>query len=175
MDVFKQNKILFWIIIILVVINLGTIAGMWFLHFGRKPHHEILLPQHPMPDRKSPGIGRFEMLGTELKFNEEQMIKFNELRAGHQQEMKNYADKINGIKKKILADISMPEPDTAKANELFTEIGHYQASIEKEIFNHFRRIKMICTDEQKQKLNEILKDIAELKIPPQQLPPDVRQ
>ncbi|MBN1633978.1 MAG: periplasmic heavy metal sensor [Ignavibacteria bacterium] len=172
MDVFKQNKILIWIIIILVVINLGTIAGMWVMHLGRKPHHEILIHQSPhLPDRKSPGIGRFEMLGTELQFDEEQMSKFNEFRSGHQNEMKNLVEKINEKKKQILSEISVPESDTEKVGILFSEIGQYQTSIEKEIFNHFRKIKMICNDEQKQKLEKILKDISEPKIPPHPVPP----
>lgn len=172
MDVFKQNKILIWIIIILVVINLGTVAGMWISHLTGKPHHDILVHRPPhLPDKKSPGIGRFEMLGLELQFDEEQMKKFNEFRTEHQNEMKNFADKINEKKKQILSEISVPEPDTVKVGTLFTEIGQYQTFIEKEIFNHFLRIKMICNDEQKQKLEKILKDISEPKFPPHPVPP----
>lgn len=172
MDVFKQNKILIWIIIILVVINLGTVAGMWISHLSRKPHHEILVHQPPhLPDRKSPGIGRFEMLGIELQFDEEQMSKFNEFRSGHQNEMKNLTEKINEKKKQILSEISAPEPDTVKVGILFSEIGQYQTFIEKEIFSHFLKIKMICNGEQKLKLEKILKDISEPKFPPHPVPP----
>lgn len=172
MDVFKQNKILIWLVIILVVINLGTITGIWILNFSGKHHKEISKPRDHKSDKKMREPGRFEMFGHELKFDNEQNEKYNVISTGHHKEMQMFADSINTKKKQILTEIAKPEPDTAKVEILFTEIGKYQSSIEKEIFNHFLKIKMLCNDEQKNRFDNLIKDIIDRSnIPPPPVPP----
>lgn len=174
MDVFKQNKILIWIIIILVVINLGTLTGTWILNFSGKHHKEMSKSREPKSDKKFREPGRFEMFGHELKFDSGQKERFNEIETEHHKEMKMIADSINEKKEQILTEITKQEPDTAKVEILFTEIGKYQSSVEKEIFRHFLKIKMLCNDEQRTRFDNLIKDIIDRnKIPPPPvLPPE---
>jgi hypothetical protein len=176
MDIFKQNKILIWLVIILVVINLGTLTGMWILNFSGKHHKEMSKPRDHKTDKKMREPGRFEMFGHELKFDAEQNEKYDEISTGHHKEMQTIADSINEKKKQILTEITKPEPDIAKVEILFTEIGKYQSFIEKEIFNHFLKIKMLCNDEQKIRFYNLIKDIIDRNkiTPPLVPPPDKR-
>lgn len=176
MDIFKQNKILIRVVIILVVINLGTLTGIWILNFSGKQNKEISKSRDHKEDKKIREPRRNEMFGRELKFDTGQEEKFNEIETVHHKEMQMFADSINEMKKQILTEITMPEPDTTKAGILFAEIGKYQSSIEKKIFSHFLKIKMLCNDEQRIRFDNLIKDIIDRnKIPPPPVPPPDRR
>jgi len=176
MDIFKQNKILIRIVIILIVINLGTITGIWILNFSGKQYKEISKSREHKTEKKLREPRMYEMFRHELKFDTGQEEKFNEIETIHHKEMQMFADSINQKKMQILTEITMPEPDTTKAGILFTEIGKYQSTIEKEIFSHFLKIKMLCNDEQRTKFDNLIKDIIDRKkIPPPPVPPPDRR
>lgn len=142
----KQNRNLVITVVVLVILNLITIFLLWM----GKPNHEI-------NDRISGDdkIRISEMLKKELGFDDKQINKFLELRANHHKK----SDKINKelmLIKKQMFDEAMYKDNGVISDSLLNLSLKKQAELEKITFEHFVKLKQICTPEQQEKLFELV-------------------
>lgn len=164
MDFFQKPKILTTTIIVLFVLNLGTIA---FLIFHRPPmfDHPFMPPMLRMQQELSqkegfpppPDVRGF--LEEQLNLSDKQKEEFNKLRDDHHKRMMEIQDSIKNEKDQLFDQISVNTPDEAKVNLLVNFIGEHQKQIELVNFNHFQKMRAICDDNQKEKFDKILKDV----------------
>ncbi len=168
MDIFKQNKLLIWLIAILIILNLFSLAGIWILKTGRLlPAQQKYLPLPPYSQIPHSTFDRLESEGliTELNFNPEQIDRFKQINKKWDKDMKILMGNIHNIKKQILKEVLSSEPDTTKILNFLAGIGNSQYEIEKIIFMKQKEIKSLCTDEQKNQFDKIIKEIIETPNP----------
>lgn len=158
MDIMGNRK--FWMsgIIILVVLNLGMMAFIWF---DRMPPH-----RDRFPDGKEPGNqpgGNFMV--RELDLNAEQADKVRSL---HEQQVRR-SDTIQAEIRRLYLEIANElfanAPDTGRIRQLSEAIGRQQAEFERRSFENFLDIKRICTSDQQAKLKRLIVDLLMRSLP----------
>jgi len=116
-------------------------------------------PKHNKNIDKVPGNEKVrisEMLKEELDFNENQISKFFELRENHHANI----EKINKelmLTKKQMFDKAINSDSEVISDSLLNISLKKQAELEKVTFQHFLKLKKICTPEQRDKLFKIMK------------------
>ena len=178
MEPTTKNKVLYIVLAILVLLNLVSIGSMWFMRFcGRPPMIERHM-EHGMqpPGMEHPG-GQQEQMGMhhhmdgkmflaeELKFTPEQTEKFNKLRDDHFTASKKTIDEMHKSMDDMM-DLIKTGGNDAKAEELATQISAKQKELQLMAFRHFKSIRELCDDKQKEKFDTVLKDIVKMMAPP---------
>src|SRR5687768_18611059 len=111
----EKSKFLMVVIVILLILNIGTLALMFFLHRSGPPAH------HP---HKGPA----GFIVKELEFDDAQQEKFEALKKEHQSQMEGIMDSIR-MQREILPDLIVSH-DEKMADSVSTLIGNYQKKAE---------------------------------------------
>lgn len=131
MDIFKQNKILISLVVILAILNILSIIGLWTIKSGKlntiKNVYYLSYGQYPIQEEDD----RLDKLANELKFNNEQKEKFKEIRNNYHNKIKVIMNEIHEVKIQILNKTLESESDTEETQNLFNKIGNHQAELEK--------------------------------------------
>lgn len=143
-------KILTIMVILLFIINVVTIAGTW----------RIIDPQTmrlitPPPNTK-------DYIINKLGLDERQQEVFEELRTEHFEEMRELQHQIHKEKKSMFDLLKSASPDTAITYAHLAQIMQYEERLERITFEHFRKVRAICNDEQKQHLDAIIAQIMHM-------------
>ncbi|MCX7833347.1 MAG: hypothetical protein N2490_03970 [Ignavibacteria bacterium] len=159
MDIFKQNKILISLVVILVIINLLSIIGIWILKFDKlslqKQLYSIPFKQYHFPNE----IDRLDGIAIELKFSGEQKEKYKEIRNKYHNNIITHIGRIHEVKKQIISKTLESGFDIEEIQNLFEEIGIHQAEIEKNLYLQYVEIKSICNYEQSKIFEKIINEI----------------
>lgn len=127
--------------------NLLTLGILWF----KKPDRPEKRP--PPPEHVA---GFFK---DELGWNEEQSLKFEDSRKRYFNESKVLMDSIGILRKELYEEI-FSDNSGERSNEITDKISSIQKRIDMQRFEHFSEIEKICsTEEQKDKLKDILMDV----------------
>jgi len=157
MDWMTQNKLIKWLIGILLVVNILTITIIWILVSRDK------LP--PQFDRVGKPPGGAEQLQKELNLTEAQKKQFEDARKKSFAQADVLFKELNELKTKYFGELQNEKTDTVLVNSLLRKIGAIQIDLEKQRFEHFRYLLSICTAEQKEKFKPILKEFLVGKPP----------
>lgn len=150
MDYFTKNKMLFWCIIILVILNVVTMASFW-------------LKRPPFGPGGRPGGERsgHRIMGDQLHLSAEQIQQFAEIRNKHFSQIRPLQEQSHQLRLDLLDEIFTVNPDQAKINELLTELGDKQSQFEMNLFNHFQELKTACNQQQTEALKTMLINLIE--------------
>jgi hypothetical protein len=159
METKSRNKVFYLLMIVLVTLNLITIGFLWMYKF--KEHRQILQPPPPP-------AGKI-MLEQELRFSKEQAEKFDKLRIEHSTSARKIVDEIAMLKENLFETIKEYGGDDSKATKIADEIGNKQKELDLITYNHFKDIRNLCDERQRERFDLILKDISKI-IGPQNPP-----
>ena len=146
MAVFKNRSS--WIIAILVLLNIATLASMW-LFPPRPPHHRI---------------ERF--LQKELNLTNEQKEQFKSLKDQHLAVTKTYHEELQKNKKQLFETLSKTPTDSVLIDNILEKDGKIHALLEKALVEHFTDLKGICSEEQQEKLGDFFGKMTRPQGPP---------
>ena len=148
---YSQNKWVGIITSVLLIANIITLTLLW--SGNRQTGNESPLPHTPG------GGAAFEFVVKELGLNEQQQNAYKLLRDEHQQQMKPLADSVAILKNSYFALLK----DTTVTDNKLVEYGaktmQYQQQIDLVTFKHFQKLRLLCTNEQKQKFDTIIQDV----------------
>ena len=137
-----------WIIAILVLLNIGTLASMWLFPL-RPPHHRVE-----------------RYLQKELNLTHEQKMQFKTLRDQHRSITKEYHEEKQKNKKQLFEELSKNPPDSILINDLIKKEGEVHTLLEKTLIQHFMDMKVICSEEQQEKLGQVFSKMMRPPGPP---------
>ena len=149
MDYFKKNKILFWCIAILIVLNVVTLGSFWL---RRPPHRPIGAGQSPDGQK---------IMEERLQLSDEQARQFERIRNEHFMRARPLQDDIHKIRLDLLDEVFSSEPNEVKIQKLLAEVGDKQGEFEKNLYNHFQELKNVCNQQQREELKLMLIDLIE--------------
>jgi Spy/CpxP family protein refolding chaperone len=150
MDFFTKNKMLFWCVMILVVLNVVTLASFWL----KKPH-----PARPAGVGGQPnGQGVME---EQLGLSPEQARTIEQLREEHFMRTRPLQEQRHRIRLHLLDEVFAPQPDEALIEELVAELGAKESEFERNLYMHFQELKDVCTPDQIKELKIMLRDLIE--------------
>jgi len=158
MNFFSKQKLIAWLIVILVILNLGTLATLWIGHFRRPA-------SGPPPGGGPPDRAR-NFLIKELGFDEEQRKELANLQSRQLDQMNAFQARIDEIKGQMMDELLKTDPDNVRVEELAGEVGGKEAQKAKLAFNHLQEIKILCRPEQKERFDILVRDLLEIMKPP---------
>lgn len=161
MDIFSQKKFMIWTITLLVLLNILSMAALWY-------QRSVQPPQPPrQADQRQESVTQF--LNRELQLSEDQKKEFEQLRRQHLEASAKLNQEMRDAKKELFDRVSAPALDKAAIEKLTIEIGDKQAQLDLLLFNHFIALRNKCTPEQQEKFKIILHDILDLMRPQNQV------
>lgn len=146
----NKIKILQWLIALLLLLNLSTIASIAYHKYQDKTDTDILISDAESQRRLN---GRY--FRQTLGFDNEQMEAFREANRAFQPEANAIISDIDSLKNDIFAELKQENPDTAKLNQLSENIGNQHSKLKMETNLFYLKIKEVCNSTQKEQLNEV--------------------
>lgn len=164
MDIIRRNKILTWIVGILLILNFSIIGLLW-LNSRSLPN-----PVNPNPSadnkivpsrsfNRSPGRGMEGRIYQELELNNEQIKLYRGLKRQHMQTVHTLLDSIRYNKQQIHVEVFKPDPDVERIENLADSIGDLNARLERLNYLHFLQLKNNLTPEQVVKFEQFMREM----------------
>ena len=151
MSYFNSRNRMNWLVILLLVINIGSLSALWLSRSdGKKP------PRH----HKADGEG---FLAKKLELNEEQIKEVKKLREAHFQEMDALQRAAGMARRNMFEEIKAIKPDSILIVKYAAQIGNTVGAREELTSKHFLDIKAILTEKQLDQFNQV---VGQLLPPP---------
>lgn len=146
---FRKMKLAIWVVVILTVTNLATIATIVYHSYerGHKPPFQENSKDHQGP-------GKF-FLQKELGLNPQQEEKFLVNRNTFFNESKIVFTELESKRNAIIKEISKENPDTVLLFQYSNDIGKLHATLKGLTIRHLLVLKKICNKEQNSKLDSL--------------------
>lgn len=178
MEPTTKNKVLYITLAVLVLLNIISIGSMWIMR-GKDRIHPPFFPggrgmQPPHGMQQHPGMPPYKdgrmFLAEELKFTPEQREKFEKLRDEHFTTTRKLTDEMHKLMDDMMEQVKTNEGDT-KAEEYAIKTSQIQKELQLLSYKHFKSIREICDDKQKEKFDLIIKDVTKMMGPKGPPPP----
>lgn len=144
MDYLKKNKMIGWLVLILVLLNTATLTKLW-------------LDQRPSGPRGN-NVENEDLLTKELSLNKEQIEQIQSLRKSHFSAMERLRSEQHKSRESLHEQWQNENP-TDEINVLASKIGELQKSMEAQTYTHFSSIRLLLTSEQKAKFDAIIHEV----------------
>jgi protein CpxP len=145
MDSVSRNKVLVFIIAILLITNL-VMLGLFF-----KMKNDI-----PEQNRK---LGFTEKLKNDVGFSEKQMAVFEPKKKAFWTSIRERFDQIKKTKEDFYSEMYHPNTPDSILEVKADVIGTQQKELDLQVIRHFKDIRKLCTPEQLPKYDSLLPQI----------------
>jgi len=149
MNASKKDRIIQWLNIFLLVINISA--------FGT-----ILLLNRQAPAKSLDKYNSDDFLRSELKLSDEQFKKIALLDSEVFRIYQSLLDMECASNFRLVEEMTSPAPSKARMDSITQNIGKLRAGLKKQSIKHFENIKSICDEDQKLLLDQLLKEMMEL-------------
>ncbi len=139
----KRNRILLWITIGLLILNLAAMSFFWI----RKPVR--IGPRNEGRNNPEMRPQNFEhRMARHLNLDQAQIEEYHALMIDHMKKIDSIHESIKQKKWQIHQQLLSAEPDSNYINILVDSIGNLSATFEKLNYDHFIQLKGILNDNQ---------------------------
>ena len=151
MEPVSKNKLLTWMVILLVIANAVTITIFWLNRKEQRP-----------PANSAPA----QFLINELKLDKVQQEKFMELVKEHRGQVESIRKNIKAAKDSLFALIRNDQASDSMKQAAADAASKLTSQIDVLTVNHFQKVRKICTPEQQSKFDEIIMEVTSMMAPP---------
>ena len=145
-------KLLKSILLVLLLVNIGTLSFLWFTK----------------PPRNNPQESAKGFFSKELTFSAKQEQQFDSLKTLFQSQREDLRHEVKD-KYDIYFDLLQnSKVDSLTVKKAVSEIIRIKEKEELALFYHFQKVRSICDASQKQKFDKIVKEAAQMMGPRQQ-------
>ncbi len=145
MSYLRNHKLLLLIVGVLLLANIGL---LYFFVFNR--------PAHPPRVTDNP----VQKVKKEVGLNDEQAALYDSLRTNQFKNMKPLFKDLTKSKEDFFSLIYQPNVSDSVLNSYAARIGEKQMALDISTFHYFQSIKGLCTEEQKPKMDSVIKQIV---------------
>jgi len=150
MELYKKNRLLFWIMIVLIVINIATLTSFFiFSKQGVTPAPVCRV----MSDSTCSGFC------TKLNLSATQVEKVEIINRNYKNNASTFVMNIKNKRVEILDELNKDKPDTLLTNKLTGEVSVLQSLLQRESIRQYLELKKVCTPEQAQRLSALYRDL----------------
>ena len=147
-------------VLLLVLCNIGLILTIWL-----KPKQESGPPHGETPR---------DFVIRSLKFNNDQIAKYDVLVKEHQQAMRQLRQEAMEYRQLLFSNLANENKPTINPDSLARLIASNQQQIEMVTYRHFAQVKLLCTEQQTQEFDEIIGEVIKKMNPGPHPPPGDR-
>ncbi len=158
MDFFSKQRFIAWAIVILIVLNLGTLATLWIRQLQQPS--PISRPELGPPARAR------DFLSRELGFSEDQKKELADLQARQVSQMDALQGKIDALKRGMMDQLLNSSSDSRRIEHLAGEVGEIEARKARLVYTHLGEIKDLCTPEQRERFAGLVRELLRIMKPP---------
>lgn len=133
----NRNKVFLSVIAILLVANIAMVTFFLMKKDYRRSEKR--------PDRKTMIA---EFLKNEIGFTPEQLQQYDTLSTKHQENVKKMFESHRASKDKQFKELAAGNFSDSIVNRVADQSAESQKSMELQMFNHLKNIRMLCTPEQ---------------------------
>jgi Spy/CpxP family protein refolding chaperone len=144
MNFFSKNRVVFWLLIFLVVINL-TAFVTFLVYFSKSTTGSTLRPQ------ESPGMA----MRKELSLSASQSEKVDVIVADYRNSTEPITASIRDYRSQLLEELAKDKPDTSLLNRCSDQICLLQKQMQKASVKQYLALKEICNPAQCQRLSAL--------------------
>ncbi len=148
MNFFSKNRIVFWLMVILVVINIGVLAS--FLWFTNRPQEPTCCPSTEGPAK---------LLHEELRLTAGQQQQVGQINAAYKSTVSSLVEEIREQRGVILEELNRDRPDTIVIRKTAETLARLQLNLQQENIRQYLALKKVCTPEQAQRLSALYHDL----------------
>ncbi len=145
----KTNKILWFVVALLLILNLATIGT---IIYHNKQHTDDELTIVLDANQQNPLTGRF--LRQELGFDDEQMAVFRKANREFHQIANNLIYEMDSLKVEMFEELNKEAPDTVKLQTLSKHIGMHHVELKDITNQYYLKLKSVCDQGQCEQLQE---------------------
>jgi hypothetical protein len=149
-----KNKITTWLIVLLLLANIATLIFYWVGHLKLQRDH-------------SPK----EFLARKLNFSEQQRQLYFDLAKEHNEQAKIIRRAIKTDKELFFNLLKLDIVADSIRNKAALKVSIAIQSLDILTFEHFKKVRAICTEEQKIQFDELMHKMVNSVNNPQQGPP----
>lgn len=134
--------------LVLLVLNIATLVTIWMI---RPP-----LPGSGPEDDPPRRVQRF--LRRELDLSADQQRTYQQLRSRHMAQTRSMVSELEESREAYFDLLHQPETprNEAKRDSLALRIGNIHAKLEESAYNHFKEMRNMLDEEQKQKFDSVI-------------------
>jgi Spy/CpxP family protein refolding chaperone len=136
----KKNLIIVFLIL-LTIVNVAALVTIAYHRFHAK---------RPFPPKGRPD-GHMKFLQQELGLSEDQARDFELHMEKFRMETEPIQDSIRTIRTELMSELTKPEPDIQRLNQLAEEIGVLEVNLKKQSITHMLEGRSLLTPEQHKK------------------------
>jgi Spy/CpxP family protein refolding chaperone len=154
METYKKNRLLFWILLFLVAVNLAALASFYF--FFREP-----LPGtsgNGAADTLRPA-GKQQTFRQELCLDDAQSAVVDTILSRYKEAVAPLVSEIRATRKAILDELEAAKPDSIKLNSLSEKLAGLQTRMQQENIRQYLELKKVCTPDQLRRLSVLYRDL----------------
>ncbi|MDT8394691.1 MAG: periplasmic heavy metal sensor [Bacteroidales bacterium] len=148
METKPKNRLLFWLLIFLIAVNLGALATYFFFPAKQQNLSCAGTDAHP---------GCYYR--NQLDLSDGQAVQVEQLSENYLKASGEMAEKIKSLRGEILNELSMDDPDSLRLDQLLTELINMQGQLQRENMKHYLTLKEICTPEQALRLSRLYHEL----------------
>jgi periplasmic protein CpxP/Spy len=145
------------VIIVLVLINIGTLTFMWFNNPVRR---QSARPQF------APGF-----LVKELELSGSQQKDYLSLRNNHRMMLKQLQERDKALHNRFFDQLFSDVPGSKNVGDLADSIAENRREMEILTYDHFNQVRQMLTPEQQEKFGKIFDEVLRMVLPPPPPPP----
>ena len=138
-----NNKITTWLISILIIANITTLAFFWIGHFKNQKEN-------------SPK----EFLSKNLNFSKSQKNAYFKLAKEHNESAKIIRDQVKNDKESLFQLLKSDTINDSVRNDKALKVSMSIQSLDILTFEHFRKVRALCTEEQKPQFDELIQKMV---------------
>ena len=138
-----NSKIVSWLIALLVVANITTLAFFWIGHFKNQKEN-------------SPK----EFLSKNLNFSKSQKNAYFILAKEHNESAKIIRDQIKNDKESLFQLLKSDTINDSVRNDKALKVSMSIQSLDILTFEHFRKVRALCTEDQKPQFDELIQKMV---------------
>ena len=147
MNYFSQRRLMVLAIVVLLILNLATLGTFWFFKSGKS--------QESFRKNRPHKVEKF--LINKLDFDSRQSQELGRLMEEHRAGAIEILKSMQTYREELYDAIS--SEDSLQVEQITGRIAAAQATLDKATYYHFRSIRQICTPEQRQKFDSVIKEV----------------
>jgi len=148
METYHKNRLLFWVLIFLIIVNLAALGTYFFF-----PQQQTVVSCNE--SQMDPTC----VYQTRLDLSEEQSKDVDRISEEYLAVSAPIADRIKNTRAGILDELSSDNPDTTRLNEYSSELALLQLRLQKENIKHYMALKEVCTPAQAMRLSNLYREL----------------
>ncbi len=148
MEIYKKNRLLFWLLLFLIVINLTAIISFFFF-----------IQKDTSPACNASKAGKCNVFQQELNLSESQSVKVEEINAIYRSNSEPLVASIREKRAGIMNELESNQPDTSILAGYSLELSQLQNKMQIENIRQYLALKRICNPEQLQRLSALYRDL----------------